>query len=126
MELSCSRFELETLENCRRLGKLSEDPKHKRNYYGLGCISVQQITSFSPNIEGFIPFELAFTPITEELSKNYFHCDIYDSYGHPIEGVANPAQVNYIKELFKERWNPFIDIENLLIKRYIQPKLEKQ
>ncbi len=36
-ELSCNRFEFDTIENCRLLGIHNEDLQYNRIYYGLGC-----------------------------------------------------------------------------------------
>src|SRR5882757_8815005 len=54
-ELSVNRFEIDNVENLRILGKHLEDPNYKRNYYGLACTSVSNLSFYSK-------YKLRFTP----------------------------------------------------------------
>ena len=115
-ELSSNRFELETIENCRLLGRLNEDPQYDRNYYGLACIGVSSIKEFQE-------YTLKFTPVLDSEPKNYSHCDIYDDSIPLIQvGQALPPTVSYQKEQFKKRWHPYRDNGDLsFVKKQIQP-----
>lgn len=113
-ELSCNRFEFETIEHCRLLGKQNEDLEHNREYYGMGCI-------LASTIQGEENYELVFTPILDRTPPNYTHCDICDnSLGALPLGDALPANVNFQRELFKKKWKPYknkIDLK----KKEVQP-----
>ncbi len=113
-ELSCSRFEFESLERYRALGIHFQDPFYKRNYYGLACTLVAYIKE----IDGF---RLWFTPIINQEPHNYFHCDICEVSAMAQTGVANPADSNYRIELLKERWLAHPDIGISFTKTTIVP-----
>jgi hypothetical protein len=96
--MSCIRFELDNLDNCKKIGEHYADPKFKRNYYGLGCISVFNIKN-NKNIS------IKFTPITKLPIKNYFHCDVYDEYMQKVEnGSALDPKYNEMISDFKKKW----------------------
>ncbi len=117
-ELSCSRFEFESIESYRALGKHHEDPNYKRNYYGLACT----VVSYVEKLEGY---KFRFTPILNKNPKNYFHCDIYNGYSDFSQtGVANSADKNYRIELLKSKWNPYQDNGISFTKELIQPPLK--
>jgi hypothetical protein len=114
MELSCLRFELENLNNCRILGRANEDTTHDRAYFGVGCTEVSHIGELSN-------YSIAFTPFLTSNPKNYFHTDIYDNQMTPTQiGVANPADVNFRKEEFKGIWESYKD-DQILSKKTVQP-----
>lgn len=114
MELSCLRFELEDLENCRIIGKANENNAYDRVFFGLACTEVCQIKKLNN-------YSLFFTPIISNMPKNYFHTDIYDDLIISGEiGVANSAEVNLRKEELRKIWEPYKDDQGLL-KESVQP-----
>jgi len=116
-ELSCSKFEFESIESYRVLGKYYEDSAYKRNYYGLACTSVL-------HVQNLVDYKFRYTPILNKDPKNYFHCDIYDEYIDPSQtGVANSADRNYKIELLKSKWRAYQD-NGIFNKELIQPPLE--
>jgi hypothetical protein len=120
MELSCTRFELDSLEYCRFLGRHYEDSAYDRTYYGFGCTTVALIKQLAT-------YDLIFTPKLNIVPKNYFHSDVYDgSYapGQTQMGVANLASVNYQKDIFAQIWKPFRDSEIISSKTIQGPTLQ--
>lgn len=99
-ELSCNRFEIDTLINCRRRGKENSDSTFKRNFYGYGCTSVALIR-LDDN------YSLKYTP---NFPDNHSHCDIYHDVVNDLQsGEANPAEINYQKEIFLKKWKAYED-----------------
>ena len=112
-ELSCNRFEIDSLENCRSRGleNANPDPKYKRNFYGYGCTSVAII-------KGDNGYFLNYTPINP---NNLSHCDIYDEeLQNIVDGEAGQAITNYRREQFVQNWHAYED-SNLLVKADIIP-----
>lgn len=108
LELSCLRFELESISFCRKFGKATENPLYKRNYYGLGCTLPRFVNELDQ-------YEFKFSPILNSDPKNYFHCDIYDNFGYNIEiGEAKSAEINYRIEKLKEKWKVNEDKDGVL------------
>jgi len=99
------RFELSSLEFCRKWSTHNENSSYSRNYYGFGCTNPSLVNTQEQ-------YKLFFSPILEGAMKNYFHCDIYDKKKSAIQvGVAQDAEVNYRIEEFKKIWNSYSDIE---------------
>jgi len=109
-ELSCLRFELETIDFCRKFGKTNENPAFNRNYYGLGCTS--------PKLVKQLPdYVFKFSPSLDTIPPNFFHCDIYDEYSYEPEiGQAKSAQTNFRIDALKARWKVNTDSEFQLTK----------
>jgi hypothetical protein len=102
-EMSTVRFELDSLENCRRIGKGYERPENKATYHGLGCISVREIKSIQK-------YSLKFTPKRKQTPKIIFHTDIYDNESPPIQkGVASSALVTLERDRFAKMWTPIVE-----------------
>jgi hypothetical protein len=107
-ELSCVRFELDSLENSRTVGKSFEDASQNRKYYGLACIDVATILEWESH-------SLAFTP----KADSPFHVDIYDSL--PLAGGrADNAAINLKREMFRRVWKVHQDI-GAVLKESVQP-----
>ena len=68
-ELSCSRFEFETLDFIRDFAK--RKGSNERKYHGFVCTNIGRI---KVNKE----YAIVFTPKLHESPKNYFHTDIHD------------------------------------------------
>lgn len=114
-ELSCNRFEIDSIRILRDLGHTFERPQNKAEYFGFGCTSVQWIRKFNN-------YRIWFTPILTETPKNYSHCDIYDEGNPPIiKGEPLPAKMSYEREVFLKAWRPYVDIPQLITKELIQP-----
>ncbi len=112
-ELSCIRFEFETIENCRFLAKHFSNPPYNRNYYGLACVSVRGINEHEN-------YELKHTPITTP-PESLYHCDVYDNSISLIEkGAALPPEVNLERDIFLNRWKSFEDKGDSFSKELIQ------
>lgn len=105
VELSCVRFEFEEIENCKIIGKSSEDPKFKRNFYGLGCTSVFLIKTFKEH-------KLAFTPVLgNDKLQNPFHTDVINTDLIPVKGIAATAEENFYKDNFIKIWKVYEESE---------------
>lgn len=115
-ELSCTRFDFDTIENCRLLGKYYSDPAHDRQYFGLACIKAASIRKHKN-------YELHYAPQLETHPKHIFHCDIYDNSIPLIQdGVALPPEATSEREIFKKRWVSYKDTGGEeFIKEKIQP-----
>jgi hypothetical protein len=111
-ELSCVRFEFDSIENCRQIGKVNGDDG-SRKYYGLGCTNVSSIL-------GFPSHSIAFTPKPNDTPPNIFHTDVYESALIAEDGKANTAASNLKREAFKEVWVPYQDSIDLT-KDKVQP-----
>ena len=84
------------------IGLAKQDIKKGRNYYGIGCTNVELINT--------LPFfQLIFTPKGNANPKEYFHCDIYDTFQYDNIGEANPPEVNLRRELLKNLFKPYQD-----------------
>ncbi len=113
-ELSCSRFEFESISFLRSFGKETEDSKFGRIYYGLGCSNIKSILSQ----KNCIPF---YSPILLGNRINLFHTDIYDKLGTLISGEADNAINNHRKDQFLGIWCPYKDNGNSFTKEVITP-----
>jgi len=100
-ELSCNRFMLDRLANCRLVAK-SNESSPKRSYYGVGCTQVSYIREWKV-------CKLIFTPDYVSEPPNVSHTDIYILGLESIEGQANDAAQNLNRDLFKEIWKPYRD-----------------
>lgn len=100
-EMSCMRFEFETLEFCKNFGLKTANPDYDRSYYGFACISVARIRSLRN-------FGIVFTPNVLSEPKNYFHCDIYDKSAHKTRvGIAIPAALRFQREELMKLWKVY-------------------
>jgi hypothetical protein len=96
-ELSCFRFELDSMKGCTTIGRSYENPEENRSYFGIACIDVAAILNWETH-------SLAFTP----KSDNPNHVDIYDEIPM-IEGRADNAAINYKREMFRRVWKIYDD-----------------
>ncbi len=114
-ELSTNRLEYDTIENCIFLGKHYQDIKNKREFFGLGCISVFNILS-TPH------YTIAFTPDLKSNPQNPSHSDIYEDseYFEVPSGQAIPYEIKLKREALLKMWNAFRADEGLK-KQDIQP-----
>jgi len=111
-ELSCNRFELETLRHCRAIGKINARPP-KHQYYGFACSNVRIITSY-PN------YSMFYSPLRNKGLYNYSHSDVYDRGSSVMtEGEARTAKINLERELFLKAWETYIDLEHLIQKMFV-------
>jgi hypothetical protein len=106
VEMSCCRFEMETIERVRIF---ADNIPTTNSYCGLGCTTVLQVRASNE-------FDLIFTPIINGIPKNYFHCDIYFMNPEPIEGKALPPGMNLKKEEFLKYWKIYNDENRSLTK----------
>lgn len=101
-ELSCVRFELETIQDCRARGQ-AHSKNNKTAFVGYACTKVAHINLWQE-------YSLKFTPNMIEIPPNLFHVDVYDNSPTTIEkGEANTSAANYQREIFKEIWKIHID-----------------
>jgi hypothetical protein len=113
-ELSCNRFEVESLRHCRAIGKINARPP-KHEYYGFACSSVKLITSYAN-------YSLFYSPLQNKGLFNYSHSDVYGRGSSLIaEGEARTAKINLEREIFLKAWSTYIDAENLIQKMFITP-----
>jgi hypothetical protein len=105
-ELSCLRFELESVENCRALGQ-AHATNAKTSFVGYACTKVSYIKLWDE-------YSLKFTPNLRDEPQSLFHVDIYDnSTNLIIPGEANPSHVNLQREVFKEVWKIHLDADEI-------------
>ena len=113
-ELSCNRFELETLYHSRRVGKQHAIPP-KREYFGFACTNVLIIKQ-NDN------YSLFYSPVLKNRIWNYTHSDIYDNGRPPIpKGEALSAEMQLEREKFLKNWSAYFDNEPLIKKNYVNP-----
>ena len=109
-ELSCNRFEIDSLKNCRK--RANPDPRYKRSFYGYGCTSVKLVNSENG-------YSIKYTPA---FPKNISHCDIYDDeLPYIVLGEASDAQKNLRREQFVQNWLAYED-SDVLKKSDIVPR----
>ncbi len=107
-ELSCNRFEMETIHHCHTIGKINTT--QKRVYFGFAIISVSAITDIQN-------YSLFYSPLINKGHLNYSHSDIYDNNlpGVPKHelGEALSAKMLLERDVFVKKWKVYSESENL-------------
>jgi hypothetical protein len=107
-EMSCCRFEFESIRRIRQFGKNIE-PK-SNSYVGLGCTTVQKVKALKF-------YDFVFTPIMDGIPRNFFHCDIFLQSAEAVEeGKASTAISNFQKDELIKHWK-FYNDENTSLKK---------
>lgn len=106
-ELSCNRFDFDSIDHLRALGETYAKQRSGK-YYGLACTKVVYINSEHG-------YTLKFTPFIDGEINNHSHCDIYDEGNPPFrKGEPLPASVSLQIEGFLKKWNAHLDSDNSL------------
>ena len=114
-EISCSRFELQEIEDCRNLA-LAHAQTAGTTFVGYACTKISYIQLWPE-------YSLKMTPNLTEDPPNLFHLDIYNNSDVKTEdGEANKSELNFQREIFKEIWKIHLekpDIEHREIRPFL-------